>query len=98
MQRGIYSSLGIENDAFKQIYDQLRQNEVDIEISPVGVGNSGTYFFCVPDNQSSVSFRNTVDRMNMNRIENERLEAITHGSSHLYIFNIDPLIVIDRSQ
>jgi len=98
MQRGIYSSLGIENYAFKQIYDQLRQNEVDIEISPVGVGNSGTYFFCVPDNQSSVSFRNTVDRMNMNRIENERLEAITHGSSHLYIFNIDPLIVIDRSQ
>jgi len=63
-------------------------------ISPIGVGNSGTYFFCVPEQDSLHSLKNVVDQINIPRGKDEKAEVVTHGSSHRYIFNTDPLHVV----
>lgn len=94
LQRGIYKSLGIENHPFDKIYKKFLDFSIDIEVGPVGVGNSGTYFFSVPDSQSMHTMKNGIEKINLDRAPGERLEHVTHGSSHSYIFNVDPLSVL----
>lgn len=96
MQRGIYGSLGIRNGLFEAIQSEIVDREIDMNLGPIGVGNSGTYFFCVPDTESMHSMKNMVAKLNKDRAEEESLEIAMHGSSHSYIFNIDPLTVVKK--
>ena len=96
MQKGIYASLGIRNPSFDEVESSIRSDDVDIGITPVGVGNSGTYFFCLPDPQTMISLRNSLEMINSDRIKNQRVELVTQGSSHMYIFNVDPLMVLNK--
>jgi len=94
MQKGIYASLGMENKGFDSLDRSVKQTGLDLVISPIGVGNSGTYFFCVPEQDSLHSLKNVVDQINIPRGKDEKAEVVTHGSSHRYIFNTDPLHVV----
>ncbi len=96
MQKGIYSSLGIENPLLEFLESQIIESKIDMALGHIGVGNSGTFFFCVPDVDSMHSFRNLIDKINLSRTEGERIELVTHGSSHRYVFNIDPLMVVKK--
>ena len=96
MQRGIYGSLGIRNELLEDINKEVFERDIEMNIGPVGVGNSGTYFFCVPDVESIHSLMNMVSRLNMKRAEGENIELVMHGSSHSYIFNVDPLLVVKK--
>ncbi len=94
MQKGIYTSLGMENKGFDALDRSIKTSGLDLVISPIGVGNSGTYFFCVPEQDSLHSLKNVVDQINIPRGNDEKAEVVTHGSSHRYIFNTDPLHVV----
>jgi hypothetical protein len=96
MQRGVYSSLGIHNPQMDDLQREIHTREIDIDIGPIGVGNSGTFFFCVPDTESMHSLKIAIDKLNMDRADGENLEIVTHGSSHLYIFNVDPLMIVKK--
>jgi len=96
MQKGIYSSLGIHNTQLDELNKEILKREIGMNLGPIGVGNSGTYFFCIPDTESMHSLRIAVDRLNKDRAEGENLEIVMHGSSHLYIFNVDPLMIVKK--
>ena len=96
MQKGIYTSLGIENPLLEELEREILESGSEIYLGNIGVGNSGTFFFCVPDIDSMHSFKNLVDKLNLKKTEMEKLEIVLHGSSHRYIFNIDPLMVIKK--
>lgn len=96
MQKGIYASLGMENKGFDTLDRSIKQTGLDLVISPIGVGNSGTFFFCVPEQDSLHSLKNVVDQINIPRGKDERTEVVTHGSSHRYIFNTDPLHIVKK--
>jgi len=96
MQHGIYKSLGIRNQLLDDLNSEIAERDIEMNIGPIGVGNSGTYFFCVPDVESIHSMKNMVSKLNMSRAEDEKLEMAMHGSSHSYIFNVDPLMVVKK--
>lgn len=43
-----------------------------------------------------ISLRNLFEIINSERIKNKRVEFLTQGSSHMYIFNVDPLMVLNK--
>lgn len=95
-QRGIYETLGISNRNYKELHDIMKEKAPEIGLSPVGVGNSGTYIFCIQDLQNVHTLRMIVDSINKDRPEGQNIEIVLHGPSHSYIFNSDPLIVIRK--
>jgi len=96
MQKGIYSSLGIENPLLEALERQIRESGLDIGMGHIGVGNSGTFFFCVPDMDSIHSLKIAIDRMNLDRTDGEKVEMVLHGSSRRYVFNIEPLMIVEK--
>jgi len=94
LQRGIYDSLGIRNNEYESLISYIRNKNCDIVLSPVGVGNSGTYLFCIPDIQNMHTLRIAIEEINKNRSESQMIELVLHGLSHSYIFNSDPLMVV----
>ena len=57
-------------------------------------GNTAYAGFFDPGNKEGVALREKIAYININRARGERLEYVTRGSSHSYIFNVDPLIVV----
>ncbi len=96
MQKGIYTSLGIENPLLEDLERSVVQDGLKMGLGHIGVGNSGTFFFCIPDTESTHSLKNLLEKMNHTRAKGEKLEMTLHGSSHRYIFNIDPIMVVRK--
>jgi hypothetical protein len=96
-QKGIYSILGIRNKNFEDLLAEIEGRSQEVSISPVGVGNSGTYLFCLLDAQNMHTMKLLLDHINNDRLENQKMDMVLHGSSHSYIFNTDPLMVIRKT-
>ncbi len=95
-QKGIYSTLGIKSVNFEEIQAALEGRSLEVTISPMGVGNSGTYFFCLHEAQNMHTLKLIIDQLNGKRLENQMIDMVLHGTSHSYIFNTDPLMVLKK--
>lgn len=52
---------------------EIFKKSMHVNIGPIGVGNSGTFFFCAHDIETMHSLRNLVDKSNFSRSKGERL-------------------------
>ena len=64
-----------------------------MNLGPIGVGNSGTYFFCVPDIESTHFLRNAGEKINKGRAEGENLEIVSMVRYPFVLRSGKPLIV-----
>jgi hypothetical protein len=95
-QKGIYGTLGIRSQNFEELQAVLEEGKGEMVVSPMGVGNSGTYLFCLHELQNMHTLKALVEKLNTNRLENQSIDLVLHGSSHSYIFNTDPLMVVRK--